>query len=173
MTNQTQHLYEALSFCKNHPVMGRYVQWMDLSFALELSNPDFKQETDLGNWQSSRINERVGLDALVQDILKRGMRDPFIIGIGSSTSYIRLETGNQRVRALASAGVERIPVVGLYSDTQITNTGNGVHHGLEIELIKPRYHELLGPYQERRYCRLSDEVLESGFKLHDHWTDES
>lgn len=149
--------------------MGKHVEWVDLNFVLSLSNPNFKSQTDLGRWGANQTNERVGLQALVEDILARGMRDPFILGIGSKTSMMRLETGNQRIRALALEGIKCIPVVGLYSDSQITNLGNGEHEGLEVELIKPRYHELLGPYQERRYCRISEEVQQTLFTLHADW----
>lgn len=166
---QSKHLlYAALDKCRDHPVMGQHVQWIDIDFALSISNPDFKTKTDLGFWEQGKNPEnQADLNALVADILARGMRDPFIVGIGSKHSRIRLETGNQRVRALAAHQVSRIPVVGLYSDEHITNAGNGIHEGLEVQLLKPNYFKLLGPYQERRYCRLSDEAFHPALKFYD------
>lgn len=158
MDTTLQTLYRALSFCQQHPVMGKHVEWVSIDFALRIANPEAKTRTDLGRWSDGAENPLVDLESLIEDILSHGMRDPFIFGIGSRSSMMRLETGNQRIRALANAGIQSVPVVGLYSEWQITNFGNGNHQGEPVTLLKPVFHALLGPYQERRYCRVSAEV---------------
>lgn len=158
MDTKLHTLYRALSKAQQHPVMGKHVEWVNLDFILRIANPEPKSHTDLGNWSAGAESPLVNYDALLADILARGMRDPLILGIGSRTSMMRLETGNQRVRALAQAGVQSVPVVGLYSEYQVTNSGNGSHQGEAVTLLKPAFHELLGPYQERRYCKVSTEV---------------
>lgn len=160
-------LKKAIYHCTAHPLLGKYVQWMDIDFALRISNPNFSQTTDLGHWGAGAQNPQVSLDLLLKDILQNGMRDPFIVAIGFNSCSIRLETGNQRIRVFKQLGLKRIPVVGFLGHSQIVFTGNGVHEGLKVLLKNPNPSELLGPYTERKFCKISEEVFHPEMSLLD------
>jgi hypothetical protein len=79
-------------------------------------------------------DRRVDLDELFESMCRYGMRDPLVLGIGTQSKKIRLETGNQRIYCLQNHGVPFVPVIAYVSETAITNPDNGAHQGLACDI---------------------------------------
>lgn len=136
-----------------HPLMGGLVEFAPIDFLIEMSNPQFKTETDTGLWHSP---ERLDFEALYQNMLTHGMRDAHLIGVGLEDRRIRLETGNQRVRLFKQAGYTHLPVVAYVKDGScITHPGNGVHVGVPARIALPTLGGVLGPYPLAAYMKPS------------------
>lgn len=141
-----------------HPVLGYFAEWVPIRWLLTLSNPNASQETDLGTWEPNA--PLVGLADLYSNLLKEGMRDPFIVGVGRVTRRIRLEAGNHRVHTLLHHGILWAPAVAYVGDSSITHLGNGSHEGPIATLKLPTSTGILGPYPIKEYMRLSDVLLD-------------
>ena len=137
-----------------HPVLGALAEWVPTAWLADLANPTPSETTDLGTWQLDE--PEVGMDALFADMCARGIRDPFIVGVGRVTRRVRLEAGNHRVRVLLAKGVEFVPAVAYVGDSAITQIGNGDHEGRQVELLLPRQPDIMGPYPIKEYRRLSE-----------------
>lgn len=164
MTNQLDYLGPILrqlfwgTF--KHPVVGQYVEWVPVSWLAAMMNPEADDRTDLGTWAPEA--ELVTLDKLYADMLVRGMRDPFIVGVGRNDRRVRLEAGNHRVQVLQQKGVLVAPAVAYVGDTAITHVGNGSHSGkllpLKLPLV-PEAYQIMGPYPIKEYMRLSEALV--------------
>lgn len=151
--------YEALfNRTAHHPVVGHLAEWVPARWLLTLSNPAATDTTDLGDWGSNA--PLVDLSALYADILKNGMRDPVIVGVGRVTRRVRLEAGNHRVRAMLQQGILWLPAVAYVGDSAITHDGNGVHEGLRMDLKLPPATSIMGPYPVKEYRKLSEVLFE-------------
>lgn len=143
-----------------HPVIGKYVEWVPVNWLQRLANPHAGKATDLGTWVPDA--PLVGLEELYQNMLVHGMRDPFLIGVGRNDRRIRLEAGNHRVQVLQSKGILIAPAVAYIGDTAISHEGNGVHPG-EVTVLKlplvPRECQIMGPYPIKEYAKLSEVLM--------------
>lgn len=132
---------EALRAFLNTPLAGqlfdrtqrhhyaRYIAWAPTSWLVELANPRPLAYTTTAG--ADHLPDRyVDLATLYTSMLRDGMRDPFVLGIGQQSQKIRLETGNQRIRCLLKEGVPFAPIIGYVGPTAVTNTANGVHEGI-------------------------------------------
>ena len=63
-----------------HPVLKPYIELVSTDFLLRIANPNPGEETDLGFWDN---NVLVGMNDLMRNIKKHGMRDPVIVGVVS------------------------------------------------------------------------------------------
>jgi hypothetical protein len=139
-----------------HSVLSPYIEFVDPLWLLELSNPLVDQHTDLGNWAQADL---VSLEILFQDMLAKGMRDPFLLSAGRVNRHIRLEAGNHRVQLMAQHNIDLVPVVVYVNDQSIVHTGNGVHEGKFFEMTLPFQEDIMGPYPIREYAKLSDILI--------------
>lgn len=139
----------------NHPFLGRFVEFLHVDFITKMSNPDFQEATDNGDWANPQT---LTLDNLFQDILDKGMRDPLFVGIGLKNSMMRLETGNQRVQMFKRKGVMYLPVVAYVGEGQVSHTGNGIHEGIRADFVQTfdeDYKDFMGPYVIRHFDLVS------------------
>lgn len=150
----TQLQRQLFSRTFEHPVLGALVEWVPTAWLADLANPTPSDTTDLGTWRPDET--LVGMDVLFADMCERGMRDPFVVGVGRVSRRVRLEAGNHRVRVLLAKGVEFVPAVAYVGDSAITQLGNGEHEGYEMELLLPRQPDIMGPYPIKEYRRLSE-----------------
>lgn len=138
-----------------HPILGSMIEWVPTQWLFELSNPNVTPDdkTDLGTWDYKP--EMVSMEQLFQNIVKNGMRDPFIVGIGRVTRRTRLEAGNHRIRIFLAHGISLVPAIAYVGDSAITWEGNGTHEGKLFNLRLPSSVDILGPYPIKKYMPLS------------------
>jgi hypothetical protein len=67
------------------------------------------------------------LHDVMEDILHNGMRDPFVVSIGTSDNSIRLEEGNRRVKIFRENGIVCVPTIVQFKEKCIQQEGNGYH----------------------------------------------
>lgn len=137
-----------------HPFFGRFIEFLDVDTITKMSNPDFYEATDNGDWKNPQT---LKLDDLFKDMLERGMRDPLFVGVGLDNSMMRLETGNQRVQIFKKNGIKFLPVIAYVGSGQISHTGNGVHSGVPAKLVKD-FGDFMGPYTLKHFDLLSSIV---------------
>lgn len=141
-----------------HPLAQRgFVEMLPAEWVASLSrHKDGTEKTDLGYWKNE---EPVTMKQLWEDLLNRGMRDPFILGAGRVCRTCRLEAGNHRIALFRNKGIEFVPAVVLVGDSSITSIGNG-GHTYEKELLIPEGWPNFGPYPEKIYMKPSDVFAE-------------
>jgi hypothetical protein len=128
---------------KQNKTLGHLIEMVPTKWLLSIANPNPTNYSDLKN------GKLVYMDTLYQDMLKNGMGDPLILGVGLSTNRVRLESGNHRVRIFDSKGIKLTPVVALVKDSSITSIGNGEHLGDLMELKKDGFNDhLLNTYMK-------------------------
>lgn len=154
-----QNLFERSLFARtfSHPVVGHHVEWVPTRWLAAIANPRPHASTDLGGLGS---DERVSLDEVFEHMLRHGMRDPFIVGVGRVTRTIRLETGNQRIVCMTERGIERVPAVAYVGDTAVTSIANGTHLGMVADLLLPAQQDTMWPYPIREYMALSSVIAD-------------
>lgn len=141
-----------------HPLYCNFVEFLDINYLIERSNPDYSTETDTGIWHTPVT---LSFEELYQDMLSNGMRAALLLGVDLQHKKVRLETGNQLVRLFKSKGFTHIPViVYVREDSCITNIGNGLHEGLATKLKIPALDGILGPYPCSTYMRPSDVIMD-------------
>jgi hypothetical protein len=115
----------------NHPELGHIITWMPTAWLLARANPNPLSYTNTAG-ADGLPDRNVDMSVLFQNLLEQGMRDPLLVGIGLNDGYVRLETGNQRIRCFSECGVDFVPAVGFVNDTAVTHEANGPHQGLPI-----------------------------------------
>lgn len=140
-----------------HPILAPYVEWVPTAWLAKLGNPAPSKTTHLEDWGAA--DEQVCMDTLFEDLLSRGMRDPFLVGVGRVTRRIRLEAGNQRVGLLLARGLHRVPAVAYVGDSCVTHLGNGSHKGQEMPMRLPTTVDVMGPYPIKEYMKLSEVLV--------------
>ena len=143
-------MYTAL-FSKTfeHPLALRGdVEWVPTEWLAQLANPQADTFGDTGDWHGT--NDLLALDALFDDLMARGMRDPFIIGVGRVSRTCRLEAGNHRIQIFVQKQLPFVPAVVLVGDSAITSEGNGTHE-FRRALSVPTGWPHFGPYPEECY----------------------
>lgn len=142
-----------------HPVVGHHAQWVPLSWLLALSNPNPTNTTNLADGDNQT---QVSMDVLYADLLEKGMRDPFLVGVGRVTRRVRLEAGNHRVRVFLEKGHLLAPAVAYVGDSAISQIGNGRHEGELMDLRLDASPDIMEPYPVKEYMRLSDALVLNG-----------
>jgi hypothetical protein len=127
------------------------VQLIPLDFLLTIANPNPKEFTDDGTGYALVYFNRT----IWKQIKSEGMYDPFYITMLTPSSfdcdtgtYIRLESGNQRIHCAIEDGVTHMPVVTIFQKYPIFNEGNGKHKFI-IDKSKARqfYDEIGRPHK--------------------------
>ncbi len=139
------------TFC--HSYFGSIMEWVSADWLQMIANPTPRSKTDLGDWGASGY---FGMDVLWNNLLEKGMRDPFYIGAGRETGYVRLETGNQRIGLMIAQGISHVPAVAYVSDHSITRLEHGSHEGQIMKLKLAPIGDSLGPYPVSEFHRPSD-----------------
>jgi hypothetical protein len=116
------------------------ITWAPTDWLLQIANPTPLLDTTTSG-ADGQADRRVDLPTLFAGMLRDGMRDPLVLGIGLN-GRVRLETGNQRIRCLVEHGVLRAPVIGFINDSAVTNPANGHHQGepMKIDFQAARKH---------------------------------
>jgi hypothetical protein len=134
-----------------HPVLAPLIEFVPTHWLLQLANPVPSRTTNL-----ECLDSVVDWGQLFDHLMKFGMRDPFIVGVGRVTRRVRLETGNQRIRVMDMHQVSTVPAVAYVSDAAVTSTINGPHGGEELPLRLPVPEICMDPYPIKVFARLSD-----------------
>jgi hypothetical protein len=116
----------------DHPELGHIITWLPTAWLLARANPNPLSYTNTAG-ADGLPDRNVDMRALFQNLLEQGMRDPLLVGIGLNNGYVRLETGNQRIRCFSEHGVDFVPAVGFVNDTAVTYEANGLHQGLPLD----------------------------------------
>jgi hypothetical protein len=162
--SRLEHLF-ARTF--EHPVLRGKIDLVSIEWLLDLANPTPAAKTDLGTWEADA--PLVDWDTLYANIEQLGMRDPFILGVGKLTRKVRLEAGNQRVRAMQMQGLLFVPAVAYVGDSSVSHAGNGTHEGRSMALWLPESSGILGPYPEKTYARPSEVIPSCPALKFDGW----
>lgn len=85
-------------------------------------NPKPQKKTD------ALDGKLIPLDELWNELIAKGMRDPFILRYCPNLSTLRLETGNQRIVLFETNHIHWIPTVLESATTPIGSTANGCHY---------------------------------------------
>ena len=141
-----------------HPLAQRgLIEMLPAEWVARLgAKKDGTERTDLGYWQGEDL---VGMEGLWRDILKKGMRDPLIIGVGRVCRSTRLEAGNHRICIFREKGIAYVPAVVLVGDSSVTSEEN-VTHRFQRDLLIDEGWPDFGPYPEKVYMRPSDVFVE-------------
>lgn len=126
------------------------IEMVPTSWVMAKANPEIKEESDL-----TPGGQIVSLGALWDDMVRQGMRDPFILSAGRTNGDCRLEAGNHRVALFARAKINFIPATVLVADDCVIFPANGPHR-YQRNLLLPVGPALNGPYDERIYMAPSN-----------------
>jgi hypothetical protein len=143
----------------NNKEVGHLVEMVSTKWLLSISNPQASVRTDDCSGRS------VDDDELFNSIIKEGMRDPLIIGVGSKTNRVRLESGNHRARMFFNRNILNVPAIVYVNDTSITDIGNGFHEGIYFPL---KLTELMNSVKQ--YKKPSEILSEVPYEKHNSQT---
>lgn len=94
---------------------------------------------------------------LWESLLRDGMRDPIIIGVGRVSRRSRLESGERKARLLLENGVLFAPASCYIGDEAITRRENGIHEGRATALWLPETPPM-GAYPEKFFARPTETI---------------
>lgn len=134
-----------------HPELGALIQLVPTEWAFSIANPAPSLHTDLGDG----TERRVGFATLTAHMLRNGMRDPLVIGVGTETGKVRLDAGNHRIRCFMAFKLPFVPAIASIGGSHIWEPGNGLHEGLPEEILQGCHEDGLVA-GERVYQALSE-----------------
>lgn len=131
-----------------HPGLKGKIDMVSVEWMLEMGNPAPRETADSGDGSGARVS----LEALWESLMREGMRDPIIIGVGRVSRMARLESGNHKARLLLENGVLYAPAACYVGDEAITRRENGEHPGRATKLWLPESAPM-GSYPEKYFAR--------------------
>lgn len=149
-----QRLRALFSRTFEHPVLKGKIDMVSLEWMLEMGNPAPRETADSGDGSGARVS----MEELWESLLRDGMKDPIILGVGRATRRIRLESGNHKARLLLENGILFAPAACYVGDEAITRKENGEHEGRPVRLWLPEASASMGAYSEKYFARPTEIV---------------